>query len=142
MEQLTKLGPNDLMRALAPEIHWKQAYPMVTRAVIEHFVANPDAQMSSAQLADTLLPPILLRGVSGHYLRQRLFRALMTGAGTKHLGHYATKSTLPSERKGWGGKEKYPWIWHAFDPAVKPEWGLKSEGEVGQHCCPSCGCIF
>ena len=100
-------SPADWNKLLAPEMHWKRAYPLVERAVRE-FLTDRWEDMGTADLVEALYPVAQARGDAGMAARKRLIKALLTLAQ-----HGLCDCASKGPHKHRYGKDVKPWRWHA-----------------------------
>lgn len=107
---------------LAPEVHWRDAYPIVEAAVKALLTANPKykgLELTTTELVEALYPEEEARG-NGAAARQRIFRALeaLADHGLKHW-HYRGPPRMT--RAG----QVRPRVWHAERKPICPNCGFE-----------------
>lgn len=124
----------EIQQALAKETHWTKCYQVVERVVRDYFSQHPELELNSAELAESIMPKLEMRGPvpDQTYQTKRLFKALRTLAENV-LCDCATRSTEARERYG---VVYHPWNWHA------PKAGRIVKRKSQQISCPHCGASF
>lgn len=92
------------------------AYPEIERVARQFLMSatkhGDGKSMTTAELAEALLPPALLRGPNMQYAFKRLKHGL-TVCAQHGLADCADRATRPVKLYN---KMVYPWRWHAPDP--------------------------
>lgn len=88
----------ELVEALAPDRHWREAYAAVKKSVVQFLSEHGDKKFSAIELVEAMMPAAETRGAGANTARRRMFKAL------RALAHMELKEwvTKGAPRKVFG----------------------------------------
>lgn len=102
------MTPAEWNAALAPEIHWQQAYETLAAEARAYLAGCGDKTLATTDLVKALYPPKYADGNdAATTVRKRMFKGLMTMAR-----HDMSDCATRGAQKIIMGRPSRPWIWH------------------------------